>query len=355
MNDEAESSRAAQRHGDDLSEAVDPVDATAIADDDEEMRAKEKFQKERRLDAKRKRIRMLNDLLRDLDVVVYMELITVYHLEYGCRCSPCLKSLCCSQCCSCSFFWLAVKAFLHGSLLTPIPDTAALDRPPDEPKPFLPLLLFSFGLTFLLHLTYPAPAAGEDTRGYLHGGLMIDFIGQQGPTSKWKLGALDLCILFLQVVMVSVRVKRRELKKKLASLSAGETSSTTTTPVTADSGAHQTARATNDNEAREQDADDEERGILHRTDTLSDIGADPDNEEDALLSPSSANSHADALDILTSGQCIIGEFTLLDTLLQENKDYSAYRLTRPESGASDMPETLRRLNTLRTRFGVGGG
>jgi hypothetical protein len=98
----------------------------------------------------------------------------------------------------------------------------------------------------------------------------------------------------------------------------------------------------------------EERGVLHRTDTLSDIGIDPD-EEDALLSSSSEAGHPDALDILTSGQCAIGEFSLIDTLIQENKNYSAYRLTRSESGMNDMPETLRRLNTLRTRFGVGGG
>ena len=78
-------------------------------------------------------------------------------------------------------------------------------------------------------------------------------------------------------------------------------------------------------------------------------------EDDALLGSSSEVGQTDALDILTSGQCIIGEFSLIDTIMQENKNYSAYRLTRSESGMNDMPETLRRLNTLRTRFGVGGG
>lgn len=261
---------------------------------------------------------------------------------------------------SCSFFWLAVKALMHGSLLTPIPDKT-LERPPDEPRPFLPLLLFSFGVNFFLHLSYPAPAAGEDTRGYLHGGLMIDFVGQQGPTSKWKLGALDVCVLFLQLVMVSVHVKRRALKRKLALASAGSAASGTpaTDGATADSGAD-TAPPTNDNAAREQDADDEERGMLHRTDTLSDMGADADadDDEDALLPPSECG-HVDALDMLTSGQCLIGEFTLVDTLLEENKKYAAYRLTRSSestgTSGNDMPETLRRLNTLRTRFGVGGG
>ncbi|KAH9868788.1 hypothetical protein J1614_007862, partial [Plenodomus biglobosus] len=306
-------------------------------DDEQEERQRQQFARERRLDAKRKRIRMLNELLREADMLVYMELITVYHLD-------------------CSFFWLAVKAFLHGTLLTPMPDTAAVDRPPDEPKPFLPLLLFSFLVSLFLHLTYPAPAAGEDTRGYLHGGLMIDFIGQQGPSSKWKLGSLDACILFLQLVMVSVHVKRRELKKKLAKLSAGRsTTAAATAAPTADSGAAETAPVASDAASRGQDADDEERGLLHRTDSLSDLGLDPDNEQDALLPPSSHSGHADALDILTSGQCLIGDFTLIDTLLQENKNYSAYRLTRSEAGINDMPETLRRLNTLRTRFGVGGG
>ncbi|RMZ72272.1 DSC E3 ubiquitin ligase complex subunit 4 [Pyrenophora seminiperda CCB06] len=335
MNDEAESSRAPQRPDDALPELADLEEAIARLEE-EEQREKEKYAKQTRLDAKRKRIQMLGELLRDLDMVVYLELITLYHLD-------------------CSFFWLVFKIFIHGTLLTPLPDTAAATRPPDEPKPFLPLLLFSFGISFLSHLTYPRPSAGEDTRGYLHGGLMIDFIGQQGPTSKWKLGALDICILILQLVMVSVHVKRRELKKKLAKLSAGETPSSASDRATSDPPPAETAAAAaNDNAARGQDVDDEERGVLHRTDTMSDIGLDPDDEQDALV-PTSDSGHTDAIDILTSGQCVIGHFTVFDTLLQENRNYSAYRLTRTESGMNDMPETLRRLNTLRTRFGVGGG
>jgi hypothetical protein len=226
------------------------------------------------------------------------------------------------------------------------------ERPPDEPKPFLPLMFFSFGANFLLHQLYPAPAAGEDTRGYLHGGLMIDFIGQQGPTSKWKLGALDMCILLLQLVMVAVHVKRRELKKKLANISAGHAVTPSAPATSATSAAP--AAAASEPAARGQDADDEERGVLRRTDTLSDIGVDPD-EEDALLSSSADAGQPDALDMLTSGQCAIGDFSLIDTILQENTNYSAYRLTRAETGMGDMPDTLRRLNTLRTRFGVGGG
>jgi hypothetical protein len=252
---------------------------------------------------------------------------------------------------SCSFFWLAVKAFVHASLLTPMSDPVG-ERPPDEPKPFLPLILFAFGANLLLHQLSAAPAAGDDTRGYLHGGLMIDFVGQQGPTSKWRLGTLDVCILLLQLAMVAVHVKRRHLKKKLAATSAS--AGPPAAAATSDSAGDPAPAAARDNAARGQDADDEERGVLRRTDTLSDIGLGPD-EEDALLASSADAGQPDALDLLTSGQCAIGDFSLVDTILHENTAYAAYRLTRAETGMSDMPDTLRRLNTLRTRFGVGGG
>ena len=79
MNDEAESSGAALRRD---GSSPDPIDD--ITDIDPEVVALERAKdaKERRLDAKRKRIRMLGDLLRELDLVVYMELLALYHLEY---------------------------------------------------------------------------------------------------------------------------------------------------------------------------------------------------------------------------------------------------------------------------------
>jgi hypothetical protein len=220
-----------------------------------------------------------------------------------------------------------------------------LNRQHDEHKPYLPLILLCFTVNFLLHLTYPTPSAGEDTRGYLHGGLMIDFIGQQGPTSKWKLAGLDICILLLQLVMVSVHVKRRQAKKTVAQISAGsmETSEEQgeSQPVEADA-------------ARGQDVDAEERGVLRRTDTLSDLGMDPD-EDDALL-PAAEGVHTDALDVLISGQCVIGEFSLIDTLIDEHQKYQAFRQTRAEAGGTSSlsPSALRQLQTIRMRFGVGG-
>jgi hypothetical protein len=81
MNDEAESSEAAQRRGDSSHELEDAEDAMTSVDEEERQRLKDQLAKERRLDAKRKRIRMLNELLRELDLMVYTQLITVYYLE----------------------------------------------------------------------------------------------------------------------------------------------------------------------------------------------------------------------------------------------------------------------------------
>jgi hypothetical protein len=221
------------------------------------------------------------------------------------------------------------------------------------------LIIVSFTINFLLHVLYAAPSAGEDTRGYLHGGLMIDFIGQQGPTSKWRLVFLDMCLLVLQLVMVAAHAKRRDLKKNLAKLAGGTpaapaTEGETTTTRT-ENAAAETAAPTNPD--REQDPDSEERGVLRRTNTLSDVGADMD-EEDALLPSSTDSGHVDALELLSSGQCVIGDFTLIETLIQEHRSYNEYRQTRTEAGASSSslsPSTLRQLHTIRARFGVGGG
>ncbi|KAF2704973.1 DUF1746-domain-containing protein [Pleomassaria siparia CBS 279.74] len=360
MDDEAESSRAGLlRRANSSSEHRDAdfdseheheheharADAEEDHDDGEDALERERVAKERRVDAKRKRILFLEHLLRELDTLVFLELITIYHLD-------------------CSFFWFLVRTIIHVSLLTPLPDLA-LAHQHDEHKPLL-LIIVSSTITFLLHVFYPAPSAGEDTRGYLHGGLMIDFIGQEGPTGKWKLVGLDICLIVLQLVMVAVHVKRRVLKRNLAKLAGG----TPATPATegetaqreADNTAVETATATvtaaavSTNAEREQDADSEERGVLRRTDTLSDMGVDHD-EEDALLASSSESNNADAFETLSSGQCVIGDFTLIDTLIQEHHNYNEYRQTLAEAGASSSlsPGTLRQLQVIRMRFGAGGG
>lgn len=87
MDGEPESSRAGRRYGNnspssaDANADADPEDAMADIDEEEDAAQREQRAKERRLDAKRKRVTFLEHLLRELDTLVFLELITLYHLE----------------------------------------------------------------------------------------------------------------------------------------------------------------------------------------------------------------------------------------------------------------------------------
>jgi hypothetical protein len=93
MDDEPESSRAGLlRPRDGSSSDVNReqeqehavIDVEEDSDGAEDAAEREKIAKERRFDAKRKRILFLENLLRELDTLVFLEFITIYHLEYVC-------------------------------------------------------------------------------------------------------------------------------------------------------------------------------------------------------------------------------------------------------------------------------
>jgi hypothetical protein len=82
MNDEGESSHAGLRHANDSSTSdADPELEYAVIDEEEEARKLEQRAKERRLDAKKKRVVFLDHLLRELDSLIFVELIALYYLE----------------------------------------------------------------------------------------------------------------------------------------------------------------------------------------------------------------------------------------------------------------------------------
>lgn len=78
----------------------------------------------------------------------------------------------------------------------------ALHNPPAVQLP--PVILINV-LCFATHLLSARPEAkGWASRGYLHGGLIIDFVGEPGPVSKWRLVSMDLLIFGLQLVVLVV-------------------------------------------------------------------------------------------------------------------------------------------------------
>ena len=67
----------------------------------------------------------------------------------------------------------------------------------------------------LLHVFSDAPSAGEAVRFYLHGGLLIDFVGERGPISKTRLVLMDGLVLVLQLVQMAVHGEQVRSKKFL--------------------------------------------------------------------------------------------------------------------------------------------
>lgn len=166
-----------------------------------------------------------------------------------------------------------MRAFVQYMYLTPKPEEFARLIPP--PRPQMYTVFGSNMICMLVHLVSALPEAGETMRGYLHGGVIIDFIGQKAPTSRLSLLLLDCLILILQCVMCAIWMEKDRLKKTEATLKSvsagGAAKSATTAPQAVPSAAVDILSGA---VTSAQDLDSEERGVL-RDDPL---GADQTND-----------------------------------------------------------------------------
>lgn len=201
------------------------------------------------------------------------------------------------------------------------PKSALFPDPPPN-RPYVSGIFGSNILCFLLHAILSAPSAGEQTRGYLHGGLAMDFIGQKGPTSKLHLMLLDVLVLALQVVQLSVHVLRKRLKDGASSQPVAVT--------TSDGGTYGAQPVSTG-----QSLDDEERGVRRSVEeregqdiemqTLNPEGATSGEDEarsserDSLLASTSMPIRTDAhiFDAFNSGQIVIADLDLWKTVRDE--------------------------------------
>ena len=177
-----------------------------------------------------------------------------------------------------------MRALPHWLLLTPKP--AGLPPMPPRILPLFALwLLVANCFAVLDDAVLAAPAAaGEATRGYLHGGLLIDFVGERGPVSKWRLVALDALVVALEMVMMGLELERRRLKKRIGGggqeRSRGEETRQEQDPNV----------ESRDTQEERQDIEAEERGVrrsheeieLQRLDLASEGNQDGSQERDAL-------------------------------------------------------------------------
>lgn len=174
-------------------------------------------------------------------------------------------------------------------------------------------------------------------RGYLHGSFIIDFIGQKGPTSKYQLVTLDLLILALQCVMLAVHVEKERLKAILSPNNSTPASSLTPSTAAIPS----------------QDLDAEERGVIRnivtdgsdgmemhelgetsqravdgtRSSQLSNVDAEQEHLLSEAVGPAAVVPQDGPLDMFYSGNVIIADFHVLQTLRNQWEDHDTASTT----------------------------
>ncbi|KAL9136387.1 MAG: hypothetical protein Q9175_002404 [Cornicularia normoerica] len=257
---------------------IAPAAAVAANSDDDSVQRKRRRQREQR-------VKFLDHLVRNIDIIFYCQLSILYYMDI-------------------SLFKFLLRALPHWFYFTPKP--SIFPPPPPTNRPYIGMIFGNNIICILLHLLSRPPAAGEATRGYLLGGLLIDFVGQESPVSRWTLLVLDALVLALQILVLAVTLERRKLAIEDGDVLVEEVE-----------------------EAR-QDHDSEERGMLRRDDTVqSDIelqdmrhtssgrtGGDEDRERDELLECEESTVPRDQhpLDPFLTGQAVIVNVRVIDTI-----------------------------------------
>ncbi|KAI5780718.1 hypothetical protein DFH27DRAFT_656926 [Peziza echinospora] len=159
------------------------------------------------------KLKFITDFIRSMDMVVYFYFSYIYFLDN-------------------SFFRFFIRCAIQLNFLTPKPIN--LPTPPQRRSVVVGL----FGWTIVniaCHVLNDAPEAGEASGGWLHGGFLVDFIGQEGPISKYRLVITDLTILLLQLVMLAATLSKQGFLETQARARrrSGVGDATTTTATTA--------------------------------------------------------------------------------------------------------------------------
>ncbi|KAI9640808.1 hypothetical protein NHQ30_010648 [Ciborinia camelliae] len=287
----------------------------------------------RAYDQMRKKYELATSLMTNLDFAVYSQLCVLYYMD-------------------CSFFQLCMRALTQFVILTPKPKNV---RKPPQTSSLVIMLLGTNILCIFLHLFLAPSRSGEEMRGYLHGGIIIDLIGQKGPSSKLKLVVLDLLVLILQSILFTIHLDRERLDKFLT-VYGQKTTDAQIQPST-------------------QDHDAEERGVFRdpvvhglegiQMQPLDSAGAvshphnnteaeEDDEREELLAEPVNTESDDSPLDIFWSGTAVIGEFSVFDTLRSQlTVSGTATGSLRAHTLSADVAElTARnpRLNAIARRF-----
>ena len=346
LNEESRSHANADRLHQDMNDDQ-PSSSTSRPEDGQHMGAApaaakevaERRKKNRQMFNK-KRGELLDHLCRDLDLIIYAELSTVYYMD-------------------CSFLRFVLRAFIQFMFLTPKP--AAFPQQPAD-TPIIGALLGTNLLCLLAHIWLNAPSAGEATRGYLHGGVAMDFIGQKGPSSKFYLVLLDLLVVSLQLVQLASNSVRKKVKEVPATASPAARNATIATH-------NATSSAT-------QDLDSEERGVRRSHEeqdiemqTLNPSGtatsgttnattseaeaATESSDRDALLATTTApRTDAHIFDAFNSGQIVVADLDLWKEIKDQFKLAMEKRSDTSSRTSSQALRAELAQRVLRMRLGT---
>lgn len=259
---------------------------------------------------------------------------------------------------SCSILLFLLRAIIQLIFFTP----KASPFDPTRNQPYIGAIFTSNIFCMIFHAFSTHPEIDETTRGYLHGGLFIDFIGQKGPVSVGRLISFDLLVMVVDFVMLGLVIERVRTVDSTSESRSEET------------GAEADAEA-------QQDHDSEERGVLrgqNRDDGIeldefahdehtptqtnkSNTTDDDDERTNLLAEPSNAHTKpTHPLDIFSSGEYMLMDLGLIDTI----RDQWRYSPSSVSSGRSPTTSSSRTSRTsryapsaetaafLRERFGL---
>jgi hypothetical protein len=178
----------------------------------------------------------------------------------------------------------------------------------------------------LLHIFSPLTEGSEETRGYLHGGIIIDYVGQKAPTSRLGLLLLDLAVLGLQCLMLSIHSERERVRRILRPfttvLQAAGGEVTQPAVTTEDHDAEERGVTRDIPDERIEDGDGIEMQQLRNT--TSNRERREQGERDPLVELNEALRERNSLsDILSSGNGVLGEFHVIHTLRTAATDYQS--------------------------------
>ncbi|KAM7189993.1 Fungal domain of unknown function (DUF1746) domain containing protein [Naviculisporaceae sp. PSN 640] len=272
--------------------------AAEVAAERRELRRARRQVRRKHKEGLAKKLEFLMHLHKSLDMVVYAYFCTLYYME-------------------CSLVFLLMRSLPHYALISPKATKLILPTH----RPFVFAILGPTIFCMAMHLLYSLPQAGEATRGYLHGGAIIDFVGQRPPT--WKMGLLyfDVMILVLQCLMLAVLMEKQRVGRGIGASSLRALSGRAALARAGEN--TQTEQEPEETENAAQDHDAEERGVLR--DEPQTLGDDDDDinetqpltaegdsgrrqDERIAIGHSQLRGNADLVDVLQSGNGMLGTF-----------------------------------------------